>query len=268
MRPAAVAVAVSGVVGTTVSSAMAAGGTVAEGPLVGAGVGLWVGLPLLLLPLAATTSLAAVLGGGAVSALTVWTGALLTSDDSSTAAIGLFTVPIAVAMGVGGVGIFDRIVQRFAARSAMASLEPAGVGDRLASLALDAGALCVALGLPLQALSRRGEEVAAVVAGVLASTLYFATCVALRGRTLGQWLLGIEVVDADGGGRVPWPRAVLRGLALTIEALGTFLLYLAPLALADVLLASSGRSLLDRLFGTVVQSRSRGRVSGTAPAGS
>ncbi len=118
--------------------------------------------------------------------------------------------------------------------------------------------LWVTLGALLRGLRARGDELLAVVFGVVASTLYFALGVALRGQTLGQWLLDIEVVDADGGGRVPFPRAALRSLALTIESVGAFLVFLAPLALADAIFAwSSGRSVLDRLFRTVVQSPSQ-----------
>lgn len=225
------------------------------GAAANAGIGLWVALPLLLLPLATSTPIAAILGGGALGAMTAWAGRSLILDTHSTAGIGLIAIPAGVVMGVVGVGILDRIIKRFAAREAKRAAGPAGLGDRLGAFVLDAAMLWVLLALPVRALSSQGHEVLAGCLAATASTLYFAFTMTLRGHSLGQWLLGLEVVDAIEGGKVPFSRSLPRGLALSLETVGVLILVLAPFALADALFVVwSGRSLLDRIFHTSVQS--------------
>lgn len=226
------------------------GGTVSGGDEADRVLGMWIALPLLLLPLVVSTPLAAILGGVAWAAFVIPTGPALVNTTSSTAGIGVFVIPALLVIGALGVGIFDLIVQRFAMRKSSATPTPARIAYRLAALVLDAVMICALLGPPLSGLSKHGYEVLAGVLGVVGATLYLALGITMRGHTFGQWLLGLDL-----GGRVPLSRSVPCNLLLIIEVAGSFIV---PLALVDVIYTSySGRSFLDRLFRTSVQSRSQ-----------
>ena len=105
-------------------------------------------------------------------------------------------------------------------------------------------------------LSHANAEVAAAVVGVALATVYFASFVALAGRTPGQALLGLTVVDDATGDRVPPGRAVLRSLVVVVEVAGAWSIMLVAggPGRACPQCATTGRSLTDRVFGTSVVS--------------
>jgi uncharacterized RDD family membrane protein YckC len=124
------------------------------------------------------------------------------------------------------------------------------------------------LALPLIGLSHSGREVLAAVAGIGAATAYFGLLVAWRGRTVGHALVGLGVVREDGAGRVGAVRAFLRGLIVVLEVVSAPTMFLAAFAGVElVATASEGRSLTDRVLGTmVVVGQPGGEVSGVGAA--
>lgn len=96
--------------------------------------------------------------------------------------------------------------------------------------------------------ARAAPEMLAVPVALLAALAHFAHAslgVALAGRTLGKWMLGLEVVGPDGGHPSPG-RAALRA-AFSLLSAGA-----AGLGLLLALLDRQGRALHDRLAGTAV----------------
>lgn len=119
--------------------------------------------------------------------------------------------------------------------------------ERLAALTIDAGISLAVLVLPLTVLSDGGREVEAAVAGVVVATVYLALPLARRGRTVGQSLLGLTVLDEETGRPVSNLRAVLRSLIVVLEVVGIPTMIFAGPAVLEYLAASrSGRSLTDR----------------------
>lgn len=57
-------------------------------------MGMWIALPLPLLPLVASTPLSTILGGAAGAAFVIPTGPVLVNTTSSTAGIGVFFIPV------------------------------------------------------------------------------------------------------------------------------------------------------------------------------
>jgi uncharacterized RDD family membrane protein YckC len=132
-------------------------------------------------------------------------------------------------------------------------LVAASASDRLRALTIDTVLLSAVLVAPVTVLSDAGHEVAAVASAVLPTAAFLGGCVARRGRTIGQSLLGLSVVDADTLGRVPPIRAFPRSLIIALEVLGTATIILSPPALAELASARlTGRSLTDRLLRTTV----------------
>jgi hypothetical protein len=127
------------------------------------------------------------------------------------------------------------------------------LSERLAALTIDAIILGAVLVVPLTAMSHAKQEVAAAVVGVGVAATYQAVLMAWRGGTRGQTLLGLAVVDAATGGRVPLPRLLARGVIVSVEVAGAVAIILAPIAIAEVMAAgANGRSLTDRLLRTEV----------------
>jgi uncharacterized RDD family membrane protein YckC len=113
----------------------------------------------------------------------------------------------------------------------------AGLGRRFAGFVLDFGLIfqltgCGAFG--------RGPT-------ILLGTAYFVACEAAAGRTLGQYCVGVRVVDTDGA-RPSLPQAVIRGLVRWFEVFGGAGLTLGK----HVLVSSPAQTFGDRLSGTFV----------------
>ena len=94
----------------------------------------------------------------------------------------------------------------------MASASPS---DRLAALAIDVAIIVAVLVVPLTALSNAKLEVEAVVLGVAMATAYLAVPLAWKGRTLGQSLIGLFVLDYETGRPVSLVRAAFRSVMFT-----------------------------------------------------
>jgi uncharacterized RDD family membrane protein YckC len=132
-------------------------------------------------------------------------------------------------------------------------LAPALPTDRLSALALDVAIAAALMVVPLTVLSHAHLEVVAGGLGVAAATALLAVPVARKGRTLGQSLLGLCVLDATTHRPIPVGRAVLRSLVIVLEVAAFPTLVLAVPAVIDwVPLLGSGRTVTDRFFGTVV----------------
>ncbi|MGE3620885.1 MAG: RDD family protein [Acidimicrobiia bacterium] len=133
--------------------------------------------------------------------------------------------------------------------------EPATASDRLAALAIDVVLVGAVLWWPLATLAGTGRPIEATVLGVLAATLYLGVLTACRGSTLGHGALRLAVVDARTGDRLSWPRALLRGLVVSVEVLAVPTLILALPAVAELGAAQGGPSLTDRLLHSRVAAR-------------
>lgn len=111
--------------------------------------------------------------------------------------------------------------------------------------------------VPLTALSHAKLEVAAAL-GVVSATACLAVPLAWKGRTLGQSLVGLFVLDHTTGRPVSAMRAVLRSVIVVLEVVAAPMLILSVPALVEwVSLAGSGRTVTDRFVGTVVLSERR-----------
>jgi len=122
----------------------------------------------------------------------------------------------------------------------------------MAAVVIDAVMISAVEVVPLTMLSKAHAEVAAIVLGVVLAAAYLATSVALAGRTPGQALLGLTVVDEATGERIPAARGVLRSLVVAVELFGAMSLLLPLAAVEVVSVAATGRSVTDRVFGTAV----------------
>lgn len=133
--------------------------------------------------------------------------------------------------------------------------EPAGVVSRAAAAVVDTAATVGLLGglfltvnaavLAINPLSYEPVVVplpVTLIAGVVTSILYLTIAWGSSGRTAGNALFGLRVVDVDSRRRLRVPRALIRAVACT----------LFPIGLAWVLVSPGRRSLQDRLVGTVV----------------
>lgn len=143
------------------------------------------------------------------------------------------------------------------ARHASGSLELTSAlpSDRLAALAIDVAIVGAVLVVPLTALSHQNLELVAGIVGVGFGTAYLAVPLAWKGRTLGQSLIGLFVLDAVTSRPISAIRALLRSLVVVLEIAVSPTMILAIPALVEwASLAGSGRTLTDRLFGTVALS--------------
>jgi len=163
---------------------------------------------------------------------------------------GLAAIVAAVAERVGAT--------RRSGRLGEAELTTATPTDRLAAVAMDVAIVGGVLVVPLTALSHQRLEVLAGIVGVGFATAYLAVPLAWRGRTLGQSVVGVLLVDARTGRPISVVRAFLRSLVVVLEILAAPTLILAiPTVVEWISLVGSGRTLSDRLFGTVARSDRR-----------
>lgn len=167
------------------------------------------------------------------------------------------------------VAVAERItVARRRSPSEHGTFAVATPSDRLAALAIDVGIVGGVLVVPLTALSHAKLEIAAGVVGVAAATTYLAVPVAWKGRTLGQWLVGLFVMDARTNRPLPLLRAILRSVVVVVEvALLPSLVFAVPAVIELAVLSASGRTLTDRLLRTSVLSDRRPAGAPSVPAG-
>ncbi len=102
-------------------------------------------------------------------------------------------------------------------------------------------------------MSHAKHEVAAAVVGLGVGTVYMATLVDVRRRTIGQSLLRLAVVDATTLERVNASRAIVRSAIVVIEVAAAATMIFSVPAIAELVsVVASGRSLTDRLLRTSV----------------
>jgi RDD family len=221
----------------------------------------FVALPSLL-PLAAAPP-----GWMRVTVLTVMTAVaviaavLVVSSDDAQARLAVLLVPyVAVPLGTA-VWVAQTVLNARKtasperAEDAVSSL--ARPSERLAALVIDFVVVGVVLVVPLTAMSHAKQEVAAGVVGVAAGTIYLGGHIAAFGRTPGQSVLRLRVVDARTGARIGLARAFLRSTIVVLEVAAAPTLIIAIPGLVELTAAAAdGRSLTDRLLRTAV-ARSR-----------
>lgn len=199
--------------------------------------------PLLLISLVVMTATAAVAGV-----------LVVTTEDAQAGLAVLWVpfvaVPMAAAIWVGRAVAARRRAPRPEEQATPSLARPS---DRLAALAIDVAVVGAVLVAPLTAMSHAEQEIGAVVVGVLVATVYLGGPTALLGRTPGQSLLRLRVVDARTGARVAVPRALLRSLVTVLEVMGIPLVLFGLPALAEFMAVSAnGHSITDRLLKTSV----------------
>lgn len=139
------------------------------------------------------------------------------------------------------------------------ALSAAAPSDRLAALIIDIAVVGGLLLAPLIALSRAKAEIVAAAVGLAVATACLALPVAWKGRSLGQSLVGLFLLDTRTNERVPVVRALARSAIVVVEvALVPTLIFAVPALIELIALALSRRTLTDRLFGTSVLSRGDG----------
>lgn len=213
---------------------------------------LWVGWRRLAPPLTTGASLAV-----GPTVLAWWTAPR--GDNDGLWALVFWFLPALGGLAVVVAAVAERVsASRVEHDAAARELTNAPASDRLAALAIDVAIAGAALVVPLTALSHANLEVVAAVLGVAAATAYLAVPLVWKGRTLGQSLVGLFVLDSTTGRPVPAVRAVLRSVVVVLEVAAVPTVILAVPALAEwVSLAGSGRTVTDRLLGTVVLSERR-----------
>lgn len=223
------------------------GGLVAAAPF----YVLFVGLPSLFPIAVARTARWRILTTLIMTAVAVMAGVLVVSTDDAQAGLAVLWVPyVAVPLGLVlwiGRAISDRRRVESTKAGSLAALS-----DRLAALVIDIIIVGAALYAPLVALRDAKQEIAAGIIGVTAGAGYLGALTAARGQTLGQAIMRVKVVDVTASDRVPPVRAMLRSLVIVLEVMAAPTLVLAPPAIVELALASSGRSLTDRIFRTKV----------------
>ncbi len=125
--------------------------------------------------------------------------------------------------------------------------------DRLVALGLDALVAVVALVVPLTALTDARHGGLAAVTGFAVAVAYLGVPIAACGRTLGQRVVGLRVVDARSGpgsaSAGPWHRSAI----VVAELAAAASLVLAVAVAAElVATAADSPSLTDRLLRTRV----------------
>lgn len=132
---------------------------------------------------------------------------------------------------------------------------PAGIVTRLLANVVDLAVVIVLLGVGL--LMVNGAMLAVrpltfepfvtplpitLLVGVVLAILYLGAAWATTGRTLGNAVLGVRVVDARTQARLNPASALIRAATCTVFAIG----------LAWAVVSADGRSLHDRLVGSAV----------------
>ena len=213
---------------------------------------VWVGWRRLLPPVTTGASLA--LGP---TVLAWWTAPR--GDNDGLWALVLWLLPVLGGLAAVVAAVAERVSTARAQHDAGArELTIARLSDRLAALAIDVAIAGAVLVVPLTTLSHQNREIVAAMLGVASATAYLAVPLAWRGRTLGQSLVGLFVLDSTTNRPVSPVRALVRSLIVVLEvaALPTFILAI-PVAAEWISLAGSGRTMTDRVLGTVVLSERR-----------
>jgi hypothetical protein len=243
-------------------AALLAAVTLVDGPpaepgVVAAPYLVFVALPSFLAALAGRSAAVQVLVLVVLTAVAAWAGVEMATTEDAQAGLAVLLVPfVALPLGVAvAVGSEVAAVRR----AGHGSARRAAVSERLAALAVDVILTGAVLWVPAVALSGAGHEVAAAVLTVVFATTYVGGSVAVAGRTAGQRLLDLTVVHVATGGRVPPGRAVLRSFVVVVEVVAAPSITFGVPALAELTaVATTGRSLTDRLVGTaVVTARAR-----------
>jgi uncharacterized RDD family membrane protein YckC len=177
-------------------------------------------------------------------------------DNDGLWALVLIFLPLLGVLAAGVAAVAERVgAARGGHRSGAHGLAPALPSDRLTALALDVAIAAAVMVVPLTALSHAHLEVVAGGLGVVTATAFLAVPVARKGRTLGQSIVGLNVLDATTHRLIPARRAVLRSLVVVLEVAACPTLVLAiPAVIEWVSLVGSGRTVTDRVFGTAVLS--------------
>lgn len=222
---------------------------------------VWVGWRRLVPPFTTGASLA--LGP---TVLAWWTAPR--GDNDGLWALVFWFLPLLGVLAAGVAAVAESVgAARGGQHSGAHGLAPALPSDRLTALALDVAIAVGVMVVPLTALSHAHLEVVAGGLGVVATTAFLAVPVARNGRTLGQSLVSLNVLDATTHRPIPAGRALLRSLVVVLEVAAFPTLVLAIPAVIDwVSLVGSGRTVTDRVFRTVVLSGRRPAECPPAPA--
>lgn len=214
---------------------------------------LWVGWRRLAPPWTTGASLA--LGP---TVLAWWTAPR--GDNDGLWALVFWLLPALGCLAVVAAAVAERVGRTRAEHDAPErELTIALPSDRLSALAIDLAIVGAALVMPLTALSDANLEVVAAVLGVATATAYLAVPLVWKGRTLGQSKVGLFVLDSTTSQPVSAVRAAFRSLVVVLEVAAVPTGILAVPALAElVVLVGSGRTVTDRVLGTVVLSERRG----------
>lgn len=177
-------------------------------------------------------------------------------DNDGLWALVFWFLPLLGFLAAGLVAVAALIAAaRRRASSQHRTLVVATAPERLAAIAIDVTTLGAVLLAPLTALSHARLEIVAGVTGIVVATGYLGVPVAWKGRTLGQSLVGLVVVNEGTNQPVPIARALLRSLVVVLEvALVPTLVFAIPAVLELTTLSASGRTLTDRLLRTSVMS--------------
>ncbi|HEX9683517.1 MAG TPA: RDD family protein [Acidimicrobiales bacterium] len=210
---------------------------------------LWAGWRRRIPPMTAGAALA--LGP---TSLAWWTAPR--GDNDGLWALIFWFLPILGAAAAVVVTVADRVgTARRQSRSRERPQTVASPSDRLAALAIDVVVIGGVLVVPLTTLSHAKLEAFAGVLGIVLAMAYMAIPLAWKGRTLGQSLVGLFVVDSRTSRSVSLTRASVRGLIVVLEVAAVPTLILAIPAFVELMaLINSGRTLTDRLLGTAVLS--------------
>lgn len=228
---------------------------------------LWVGWRRLASPLATGASLAV-----GPTVLAWWTAPR--GDNDGLWILVFLSLPMLGGLAAVLAAVAGRVAEHVGRENpghdvAVNELTNARPADRLAALAIDLVLVSAVLVVPLTALAHAKFEVVAAILGIGAATAYLAVPLARKGRTVGQSLVGLSVVDAATGRPVPAARAIVRSTVVVLEVIAVPTTIFAIPALVELFsLARSGRTVTDRLLGTVVLSERRPTDRTPAPAAS
>ena len=189
-----------------------------------------------------------------LTSIAAYAGWQMATIDDGQAGLAVLLVPL-VAVPLGVVLWTGEVIaahRRSRAGDADGGLMTAGLPERLAALFVDVAVAGAVLIAPLTMLSHAGMEVVAGLIGVVAGSVYLSGLLGPRGRTVGQSVLGLTVVDRATMAPLAPGRALLRGLVVALEVVAApTLLVVVPVAeLLSV--HGTGRSLTDRALGAAV----------------
>lgn len=128
---------------------------------------------------------------------------------------------------------------------------PATPAERAAAVLIDAivfRALLVAVLVPGLIFERHGVMGIGLVVVIVGAVVNGLVGTAVWGRTLGQWMKGIRVVDAETGRAPGWRRVIARSTTHAVGGATPFW----PLMYAGMFTRKDRRGLHDRIAGTIV----------------